>query len=159
VNSCCEQLSILEGSSRSPGINEKIIHVIVLKFRLFRWLSFLALSCYIVLPLQTAYAAGAQAAAAGATLFRDKGCAYCHGASAEGTQKGPSLANVRKAMKPAQIASQIENGGQKMPSFSDSLSHDEVAQLVAFLRAKHRPAPAPLPEPAKSPAAVSNPGQ
>jgi mono/diheme cytochrome c family protein len=117
------------------------------------------LSCCISLPLQTAYAAGAQAVAAGATLFRDKGCAYCHGANAQGTQKGPSLANVRKTMKQAQITSQIENGGQKMPSFSDALSHDEVAQLVAFLRAKHRPAPAPLPEPAKTPTAVSNPGQ
>jgi mono/diheme cytochrome c family protein len=62
-------------------------------------------------------------------------------------------------MKPTQVTGQIENGGQKMPSFSDSLSHDEVAQLVAFLRAKHRPAPAPLPQPAKTAPAVSNPGQ
>jgi mono/diheme cytochrome c family protein len=90
--------------------------------------------------------------AAGATLFRDKGCAYCHGATAQGTQKGPSLANVRQTLKPAQIADQIVNGGQKMPSFQDSLSTDEVAQLVAYLRAKHRPAPAPLPAPTPAPA-------
>ena len=86
---------------------------------------------------------------AGANLFRDKGCAYCHGAAAQGTQKGPSLTNVRKALKPEQIAAQIQNGGRKMPSFSDSLSHDEVAQLVAWLRAKKRPAPATVTTPAQ----------
>jgi len=77
---------------------------------------------------------------AGALLFRDKGCAYCHGATAAGTAKGPSLANVRKALTTPQVADQIENGGQKMPAFGDSLSHDEVMRLVLFLRAKHRPA-------------------
>jgi mono/diheme cytochrome c family protein len=120
-----------------------------LKIRLACILSILAIFSSIALSVPTAQAAGSNAAEqAGATLFRDKGCAYCHGATGQGTQKGPSLANVRKAMKAAQISAQIENGGQKMPSFSDSLSHDEVAQLVAFLRAKHRPAPAPVQSPA-----------
>jgi len=90
---------------------------------------------------------------AGAALYRDKGCAYCHGANTQGTSRGPSLEKVRKTMKPAQIAGQIKNGGQKMPSFSDSLTGDEIAQLVAYLRAKHRPVPAPLPTtPAAAPA-------
>jgi mono/diheme cytochrome c family protein len=92
---------------------------------------------------------------AGATLFRDKGCAYCHGLKAQGTAKGPSLADDRTTMKPPQIADQIQNGGQKMPSFKDSLSDDEVMQLVLFLRAKHRPAPAPV----QTPAPVSNPAR
>jgi mono/diheme cytochrome c family protein len=141
-------------------INAKIEDVTALKFWRFLPPSTLALLCFLATASHTASALGSKAAAAaGATLFRDKGCAYCHGANAQGTQKGPSLANVRKIMKPAQVTGQIENGGQKMPSFSDSLSHDEVAQLVAFLRAKHRPAPAPLPEPAKTAPAVSNPGQ
>jgi mono/diheme cytochrome c family protein len=91
----------------------------------------------------------------GAILFRDKGCAYCHGVKAQGTQKGPSLANVRKTMKAAQIEDQIEKGGQKMPSFKESLSHDEVLQLVQFLRARHRPDPASLP----AAAPVTNPAQ
>jgi mono/diheme cytochrome c family protein len=76
---------------------------------------------------------------AGALLFRKKGCAYCHGAAAEGTPKGPSLANIRKTWKAPQIANQILHGGQKMPAFEESLKADEVAQLVAFLRAKQRP--------------------
>jgi mono/diheme cytochrome c family protein len=31
------------------------------------------------------------------------------------------------------------NGGQKMPAFRESVSDEEAAQLVAWLRAKHRP--------------------
>jgi mono/diheme cytochrome c family protein len=92
---------------------------------------------------------------AGANLFRDKGCAYCHGTNAQGTAKGPSLAHVRKTLQAPKIADQIMNGGQKMPSFSDSLSNDEVAQLVAFLRSKHRPLPTPI----QVPPVVSNPAQ
>jgi len=84
-----------------------------------------------------------QAEQAGANLFRDKGCAYCHGATTAGTPKGPSLLDVRKTLKTSQITDQILNGGRKMPPFSDSLNNDEVAQLVAWLRAKHRPAPIP----------------
>ncbi len=95
----------------------------------------------------------------GAVLFRDKGCTYCHGASAQGTAKGPSLANIRKLLKAPQIVDQIENGGRKMPSFSDSLSRDEVDQLVHYLRAKHRPIPPPLVVAAPQSSAVSNPEQ
>jgi mono/diheme cytochrome c family protein len=134
--------------------------VIALKMWRLRLFTALAFAGVILLPSETVLAAGSKAAEAeGATLFRDKGCAYCHGATAQGTQKAPSLANVRKTLKPAQIAAQIENGGQKMPSFEDSLSKDEVAQLVAFLRAKHRPAPAPVVTKPQTPAAVVNPEQ
>jgi mono/diheme cytochrome c family protein len=85
---------------------------------------------------------------AGANLFRDKGCGYCHGAMTEGTHKGPSLQEIRKSWKAPQITDQILNGGRKMPPFSDSLSNDQVAQLVAWLRAKHRPLPTPQTKPA-----------
>lgn len=82
-------------------------------------------------------------AKAGAVLYRDKGCAYCHGAAGEGTKKAPSLADIRadKAWPPEKITDQILNGGKKMPPFRDSLSDEEIAQLVAYLRAKNRPAP------------------
>ena len=91
----------------------------------------------------------------GANLFRDKGCTYCHGATATGTTRGPSLADVRKRLKPEQISHQIVNGGQKMPSFKQILSQDEVDSLVSFLRAKHRPVASPVP----NSAALSNPAQ
>ena len=82
---------------------------------------------------------------AGAILFRGKGCAHCHGADLTGTQKGPSLAAIDKdkLWTPAKITNQILNGGQKMPPFADSVTDEEAAQLVAYLRAKHRPVPPP----------------
>jgi mono/diheme cytochrome c family protein len=82
---------------------------------------------------------------AGALLFRDKGCAHCHGAGGTGGKKGPDLTGLRKnkLWTPAKITGQILNGGQKMPSFGDSLTDEEVTRLIAYLRARHRPVPPP----------------
>ena len=96
----------------------------------------------------TAHGSSTKAAEqAGALLFRDKGCAHCHGDGGIGTKKAPSLIDLRKNKQwtPAKITDQIMNGGQKMPPFSDSLTDQEIAQLVAYLRAKHRPIPPPAP--------------
>ena len=80
---------------------------------------------------------------AGATLFRDKGCGYCHGPALAGTIKGPSLADIRKDKNwPAEkLTDHILNGGQKMPPFRESLTDEEIAQLVTYLRAAKRPLP------------------
>jgi mono/diheme cytochrome c family protein len=82
---------------------------------------------------------------AGAALFVDKGCTFCHGVGGVGTSKAPSLANLRKdkAWPADKIKNQILNGGQKMPPFADSVTDQEVSQLIAYLLAKHRPAPPP----------------
>jgi mono/diheme cytochrome c family protein len=90
---------------------------------------------------------------AGAILFRDKGCAHCHGAGGTGGKKGPDLIGIRtdKLWTTEKITHQILNGGQKMPPFSDSLTDAEIAELVAYLRAKHRP----IPPPSATPAPVS----
>jgi mono/diheme cytochrome c family protein len=92
---------------------------------------------------------------AGAVLFRDKGCAYCHGAGGSGGKKAPNLTKLRtdKLWTAPNITNQILNGGQKMPPFSDSLSEAEIAQLVAYLRAKHRPIPPPAATPPPPPQA------
>lgn len=146
--------------------NEKIIHVSALKIRLLHLLSTLTVICclaslaWTTIPIRSAYAAGSKTSeSAGGILFRDKGCAYCHGANLQGTQKGPSLINIRQKVTAAQMTDQIVNGGMKMPSFEDTLSKDEIAQLIAFLRAKHPPIAPPLPTPVPAPAPVSNPGQ
>lgn len=78
---------------------------------------------------------------AGAVLFRDKGCTYCHGATGAGGKRGPDLSGLRtdKLWPAEKIKQQIVNGGSKMPPFGDSLSGEEIGQLVAYLRAKHRP--------------------
>jgi mono/diheme cytochrome c family protein len=94
-----------------------------------------------------------EAEKAGAILFHDRGCAYCHGVGGTGGKKGPDLSGLPKdkTWPPEKITNQILNGGQKMPPFRESVTDDEAAQLVAYLRAKNRPAPPP-PSAAGSPA-------
>jgi cytochrome c553 len=95
-----------------------------------------------MLPL-SAHADGKQKAAAlaGAALFHDKGCAHCHGEAGVGGKKGPTLTTLRKdkLWTPAKIKDQILKGGQKMPPFADSITDEEAAQLIAYLRAKKKP--------------------
>jgi mono/diheme cytochrome c family protein len=110
---------------------------------------------WMALPSAAGALSKKQSEQAGAVLFRDKGCTFCHGVAGEGTARGPSLADTRKTKNAAQITSQIENGSQKMPRFKDALTPDEVSQLVSFLRAKHRP----VPPPAHVSAPLSNPAQ
>lgn len=83
----------------------------------------------------------------GALLFRDKGCVHCHGEGAIGGKKAPALTRLRNDKKwtPDRITRQILSGGQKMPSFADSVTDAEAADLVAYLRAKHKPIPPPAP--------------
>jgi mono/diheme cytochrome c family protein len=104
---------------------------------------------FAVLHAQPLFASNTKAEEeAGAVLFRDKGCAYCHGVAGVGGKKAPILTGLRtdKEWPAAKITTQILNGGLKMPPFGDSLSNAQIAQLVAYLRAKNRPVPPPLPE-------------
>jgi mono/diheme cytochrome c family protein len=102
----------------------------------------LSISVFAGLIASAAYATDSKSdQLAGAVLYRDRGCARCHGAHGEGTLKAPALVDIRKnkLWTPAKITQQILNGGQKMPPFSDALSDAQVAQIVAFLRSKHWP--------------------
>jgi mono/diheme cytochrome c family protein len=136
---------------RSPALcREKIIPVIP-RTRFFLISSILLLAVFAALPAQALMGANTKSAEqAGAVLFRDKGCAYCHGAGGTGGKKAPALTGLRtnKLWTPEKITTQIKDGGQKMPPFSDSLTDDEIAQLVAYLRAKVRPVPPPAATPA-----------
>jgi mono/diheme cytochrome c family protein len=76
--------------------------------------------------------------AAGAELFREKGCEHCHGADGAGTEKGPSLATVGKRMKKDEIERQIREGGKQMPAFGDVLNEDEMRKLVDYLAHKKK---------------------
>jgi mono/diheme cytochrome c family protein len=108
---------------------------------------------YLILPaIVLAFAAVGSAqdpqpdqAAAGAVLFHDH-CAKCHGVNLEGTKKGPALDKIRtkKYWTDEKITNRINNGaGSKMPAFKDSLSSDQIQQLIAYLRAENRPTPPP----------------
>jgi mono/diheme cytochrome c family protein len=87
------------------------------------------------------------AAQAGAVLFHAN-CARCHGANLEGSKKVPALAEIRtkKHWTDERITHRILNGEGKMPPFRDSLSGEQIQQLIAFLRAENRPAPPATPE-------------
>ena len=55
-----------------------------------------------------------EAQQAGAVLFRDKGCAYCHGAGGSGGKKAPrSGLHTDELWPPDKITNQILNGGQR----------------------------------------------
>lgn len=128
----------MEATARSPCENTSVIPS----------RKYVTLALFILLSASLRLAAEDKAdEQAGAILFRDKGCTFCHGVGGVGTAKAPSLVNIGKdkSWPPAKITGQILNGGQKMPPFRESLSDEEIAQLVAYLRAKVRPVPPPAP--------------
>lgn len=110
----------------------------------------------VAFPVQLSASPKSDHEKAGALLFRDKGCTYCHGVGGVGTKKAPSLTGLYKdkVWTPEKITNQILNGGQKMPPFSDSVSDDEVTDLIAYLRAKNKPVPPPATSQDATPASV-----
>lgn len=126
--------------------NAKISSVMAHNRRIFPCIAALLLVCMIPSPAHALFGGSKKREEkAGALLFRDKGCAHCHGIAGVGGKKGPTLTNIRndKTWTPAHMTDQILNGGKKMPSFSDSLTDQELAQIIAYLRARHKPAPPP----------------
>jgi mono/diheme cytochrome c family protein len=124
-----------------------------------RWKPFsssllLGLIALLAVPTQLSASKKNEDEKAGAVLFRDKGCTYCHGVGGVGTKKAPSVTELYKdkTWTPEKITSQILNGGQKMPPFRDSVTDDEVIQLIAYLRAKVKPVPPPAVSPDANPA-------
>ncbi len=117
-------------------------------------LSLLAFVSYPSKPLWASKKKDAEMA--GAVLFRDKGCAYCHGVGGIGGKKAPALTGLPKdkTWSPEKITNQILNGGQKMPPFRESVTDDEVSDLVNYLRAKNKPVPPPVKPPDTPPAAT-----
>ena len=113
----------------------------------------------ILLPASPALASSnpEDSAKAGAALFSDKGCTYCHGSAGQGAKKGPALIDLwkDKTWTNEKITNQILNGGQKMPPFQDSVTDDEVKDLIIWLRAKKKPTPPPAPPQDSSPSSGS----
>ena len=118
-------------------------------------LVFLSLIAISAVPAPASSAKTDDSVKSGAVLFRDKGCAYCHGPAGQGTKKAPELTDLwkDKTWTTEKITNQILNGGQKMPPFRDSVTDDEATDLIAWLRARKKPVPPPAESHDSAPAA------
>jgi mono/diheme cytochrome c family protein len=97
-----------------------------------------------ILPALVAFAfllsAPLRADGDGASMFKAK-CAMCHGPDGKGeVPMGKKLAardltsaDVQK-QSDAQLTEVVTKGKNKMPSYGDKLSKEQVAQLVAYIR-------------------------
>ncbi len=85
---------------------------------------------------ETVHASSRKGREAGAVLFHEKGCGYCHGANGLGTEKAPDLSTIGKRWKRSRIEQQILNGGYEMPPFRVALQQDEVKSLIDYLSAR-----------------------
>jgi mono/diheme cytochrome c family protein len=78
--------------------------------------------------------AAGQASAVGKTLFTDN-CASCHilsDAGAAGTV-GPNLDDL--APSADTVADQVRSGGGAMPSFSETLTDEQIEEVAAYVAA------------------------
>lgn len=90
------------------------------------------------LMLSSSVTAGlSPAAMQGAHSFEQRGCINCHTIAGVGGQRGPELTHIGTALSPDEMTWRILNGGRNMPAYGDTLSPEEVSNLVAFLSAQH----------------------
>ena len=78
--------------------------------------------------------------AQGSALFREKGCAHCHGASADGSRLGPPLRQRASLASLSSLVTALWNHAPHMYEAMNaahlpypSLTYDETGQLVAYL--------------------------
>ncbi|WP_332856218.1 c-type cytochrome [Duganella sp. S19_KUP01_CR8] len=96
----------------------------------------------------TAPSRAQDAAADGKALFM-KNCAACHQASGKGIPGAfPALAGNKFVQgKGTEVATVLLKGRGGMPDFSDSLSDQEIATILSFVRSNWGNKAAPLSEP------------
>ncbi len=75
--------------------------------------------------------------AAGAKVFFDKGCEYCHTVAGHGGIRGPDLTDAGDRMTAAQAATRIYSGATNMPSYTRDLTQQQLSDLLAFLESRH----------------------
>ena len=73
---------------------------------------------------------------AGSILFYQKGCLYCHAIAGQGGIKGPDLTHVARRLNEQDLKVRIINGSNDMPAYAQSLTNEELHQLVAFLETR-----------------------
>jgi ubiquinol-cytochrome c reductase cytochrome b subunit len=75
-------------------------------------------------------------AAQGAQSFERRGCINCHTIAGVGGQRGPDLTHVGARLSSDELTWRILNGGRNMPAYGTTLSPQETASLVEFLRTR-----------------------
>ena len=86
-------------------------------------------------PAQPAPVPAAGSANAGATLYSTR-CASCHGSDGGGSF-GPALGGgvaVGRFPNAADQITVVSQGRGSMPSFADSLTHEQIAAVVEYTR-------------------------
>jgi mono/diheme cytochrome c family protein len=84
----------------------------------------------------------------GADMFRDRGCARCHGVGGSGGGIGPSLDRFKRYASPITLAAAMWNHGPQMQIVMQQvgvvrpeLTGGDIADLVAYIRASGRGGP------------------
>lgn len=73
---------------------------------------------------------------AGAHLFYERGCEYCHKINGYGGKAGPELTVVGLRLSPQELTIRIVNGGGNMPAYGGILTQGDLQKLVDFLSAQ-----------------------
>lgn len=76
--------------------------------------------------------------AAGAKVFYDKGCEFCHTVDDYGGIRGPDLSDAGDRMTPDQITTRIYSGAANMPSYRGNMSEPDLANVISFLESRHK---------------------
>ncbi len=84
--------------------------------------------------------------AAGAKVFYDRGCEYCHRIAGHGGVRGPDLTDVGDRLTKDQMKTRLFSGAANMPSYVTKLRGAELEDLLTFLASRERGA-APLSSP------------
>lgn len=86
-------------------------------------------------PLSADVIARADAAglSRGSTIFQENACINCHRIGDSGGTKGPDLTTVGDRLTQDQLVWRILNGGEGMPAYGETLSTNDVDQVVQFL--------------------------
>jgi ubiquinol-cytochrome c reductase cytochrome b subunit len=89
-------------------------------------------------PMLTARELGAGTSAevlAGARVFHETGCQFCHAVAGTGGRWGPDLTDVRARISEPVLVDRILNGIGDMPAYRGTLTAEQLEAIVRFLDA------------------------